>query len=172
MRLLGPTPFPRLNEVAAVVFLLGAIALGLILVSYHPTDPSWNTATASVEPRNLFGSFGSHVADLLFQFFGLASLTLPVFLLVLAWMWIRSRTIEAQPLKIAGFVLAVFSLSTLIALFPDLRLFGDRILAGGVLGMLWADLLTGFLNTTGTAMLVLTCALLALYMITSFSVER
>ena len=47
MTILGPTPIRRLNEAGGVVLLAGAVCLTLSLVSYHSTDPSWNTAAGT-----------------------------------------------------------------------------------------------------------------------------
>ena len=101
MRLLGPTQFQRLNEATGLVSLLAGLSLVLVLVSYHPADPSWNTAT-SLQAHNIFGTVGSHFADLLWQVFGLTSFLLPVFIISIAWQWIRSRPIPAAPARLAG----------------------------------------------------------------------
>jgi hypothetical protein len=48
MKILGPTTHSRLNEGGGVVFLAVGVALTLSLISYHPNDPSFNTATSTV----------------------------------------------------------------------------------------------------------------------------
>ena len=115
MRLLGPTPIPRLNEAGGVVYLFSSIFLTLSLVSYHPTDPSWNTAAGTLQPQNLTGTFGSHVADLLLQTLGLSSFLLPFFLVMLGWKWIRSKPIPGQAVKGIGALLLVVSTSTAVS---------------------------------------------------------
>jgi len=169
MKLLGPTTFRRLNEAVGVVSLLLGVALLLVLASYHPSDPSWNTATGSAEVRNLFGSAGSHVADLLVQVLGFAAFTLPVFILLLAWRWVGSRPIEAQPAKLAGAVLSILSIASAAAMVPGWRLFESSIPAGGLLGSVTAAWLVSFLNTTGAATVTLICGVISIYILTSFS---
>ncbi len=61
--------------------LLG-LTLLLALVSYHPGDPSFDTAT-SLPPANLLGTLGAGFADLLLQGFGIAGVIPP--LILLAW---------------------------------------------------------------------------------------
>ncbi|URW75296.1 DNA translocase FtsK 4TM domain-containing protein [Sphingomonas donggukensis] len=62
----------------AVALLLGTIALALSLASFHPGDPSLNTA-AGGPPRNLLGGGGAMVADLLLTLAGPAvALMLPL----------------------------------------------------------------------------------------------
>jgi len=122
--------------------------------------------------RNLFGPAGSHVADLLVQVLGLASFLLPVFVLFLAWQWVRSQSIELAPVKMAGAVLSILSLATGAALVPGWLLFEHRIPAGGLLGSLSAEWLVSFLNMAGAVTLTLIMALLSLYMVTSFTLFR
>ncbi|WP_448582658.1 DNA translocase FtsK 4TM domain-containing protein [Thermaurantiacus sp.] len=62
-----------------LLLLGGAVALGVVLVSHNPADPSLNTATARA-PTNGLGRPGAFVSDLLLQGFGLASLALVVML--------------------------------------------------------------------------------------------
>ena len=40
------------------------VVLAAALLTYHPTDPSFNTATGDVA-ENIAGSFGSYAADML-----------------------------------------------------------------------------------------------------------
>ena len=67
MNILGPTRHPRLNEGIGFVFLALGIGIILSLISYHPTDLSWNTVGTAAKPLNLIGRAGAHAADLLLQ---------------------------------------------------------------------------------------------------------
>ena len=122
MKILGPTPFYRLNEAGGLVCLSAALALSLSLVSYQPLDPSWNTASGALRAQNLIGNTGAGLSDLLLQTFGLAAYLLPLFLTALAWKWIRSAPIENQGAKITGAVLLGFSMSSMLSLGADLCL--------------------------------------------------
>ncbi|MCP5115922.1 MAG: DNA translocase FtsK, partial [bacterium] len=154
------------------MLLLAAIALGLILVSYHPGDPSWNNAADTPVVRNLAGPFGSHLSDLLLHVLGLAAFTLPVFGILLAWSWMRSRIIEAQSAKLIGILLALFSIATTLGLLSGWRFFDDRIPAGGLLGLVVSSWLVSLLNVTGSVLLSLTLAIVSLYLLTSFSLSH
>ncbi|MCC6586532.1 MAG: DNA translocase FtsK 4TM domain-containing protein [Bryobacterales bacterium] len=169
MNILGPTPLKRLNEAVGIVWLFGAIFTTLALISYYPQDPSWNTATADVQARNLVGSMGAHFADFAFQAFGLAAFAIPAFLLGLAWNWIRSNEMEAQWAKVAGVIIFWLSVSALFGLGPDWRLFEDSIAPGGLVGGLLAQLLLYRLNLAGSVLLTTTVLLLSLYLLSSFS---
>jgi len=59
MNYLGPTRHPRLNEAIAVVYLFTGLFVFISLASYHPFDPSFNTASAVIKPVNLTGRAGA-----------------------------------------------------------------------------------------------------------------
>ena len=73
MKLLEPTRHPRLKEAVAVVFLLTGLFVFFSLASYHPFDPSLNTASDVVKPGNLTGRTGAFLADFFLQTFGLGA---------------------------------------------------------------------------------------------------
>ena len=58
----------RLAEATGAAFAVGALALVIALGTYHPGDPSFNTAT-SAAPANWLGVPGAAAADLLIQTF-------------------------------------------------------------------------------------------------------
>ncbi|MGC9270382.1 DNA translocase FtsK [Acidiphilium sp.] len=72
----------HLAELAALAVALVGLTLLIALASYHPGDPSFDTAS-SLPVRNLAGRFGATVADVLLQCFGIAG-ALPA-LVLLAW---------------------------------------------------------------------------------------
>ena len=95
MKILGPTRFHRLNEAGALVFLFAGLFFSLSLVSYHPQDPSWNSASGALRAHNLTGFAGSYTSDLCLQVLGLSAFAIPVLLWMLAWRWVRSAEINA-----------------------------------------------------------------------------
>jgi S-DNA-T family DNA segregation ATPase FtsK/SpoIIIE len=153
------------------VFLGLGITLALSLVSYHPEDLSWNTATSVVKPQNLIGKFGSHTADFLLQVAGLGAFTLPVLFFVLAWRWLHSDTIKAQSIKVFGSVTLMLSVCTAFSLGPQWRPFGSGITAGGLLGTLLADYLLADFNRTGASLITLSAIVLSLYLVSKFSLS-
>jgi DNA segregation ATPase FtsK/SpoIIIE, S-DNA-T family len=170
MKLLGPTTHQRLNEVLAFLFLFLGLSIMLSLISYSAIDPSWNTATSVVQPSNLMGRFGSHLSDVCFQLFGLSSFVIPALILLLAWKWMQSKPIEAAGIKIAGALLFVLGACTSFSLAPGARAFSGAIPAGGLFGMILADMLVFYFNFTGAALLTATVLVVSLYLISTFSI--
>ncbi|MDX1980287.1 MAG: DNA translocase FtsK [Bryobacteraceae bacterium] len=169
MRLLGPTQNNRLNEAGGLVSLFGAIILALSLISFQPTDPSWNTATPEARATNLIGQLGSYSADLLYQCFGLAAWLLPIGLVALGWKWVQSKPIEVPMLRTAGYAMLVLAACTGLTLIPWLGKLADALPLGGVAGVLMADALVGWLNPVGAALFTAICMVLSLYIVSTFS---
>ncbi|MEZ5356856.1 MAG: DNA translocase FtsK 4TM domain-containing protein [Bryobacteraceae bacterium] len=175
MNILGPSRAKRLNEAVGFVFLFSAVFAALALISYHPEDPSLNTAASNAgayEVRNVVGVVGAYWADLFLQSFGLGAFLLPCLILALGWHWLRSSEIEAQPARLAGAALLFLASSTMLGLASSWRMFGDRIPVGGLSGIVIAGWLTAMLNVTGAVLLAMLFVLLSLYMLTSFEVEH
>ena len=111
MRPLGPTRHPRLNEAAALVYLAIGVFLLVSLSTYHPTDPSWNTAaSANAVVQNRMGRGGSYAADFLLQVWGLTAFIFPFLLGLLAWKWVRSADIELPVIRGSGYAVILLCL--------------------------------------------------------------
>lgn len=172
MRLLGPTPFPRLNEAAGLVCVVATLFYLLCLISYAPSDPSFNTAGPPGPAQNLGGRVGSHIADVSLQLLGVAAFLIPGFSIPLAWKWVRSAPIPLPWARLCGFVLFIGSATAILGLAPRFEVFGGHIHPGGVLGLLLSEFLLERLNRVGSVLVTSTCLLIAIYMVSSFSVYR
>ena len=170
MKYLGPTPHPRLNEAVAVVFLFAGLFVLASLASYHPLDPSWNTAINASKAANLTGRAGALVSDFLLQTLGLAAYAIPVLILLFSWKWIRSSPIHAPGAKTLGALLLVTSTCTAFALGPVWRPIAGVIPAGGLVGWLAADYLVSSMNLTGAALLTAACWIVSLYLVSKFEI--
>jgi len=123
----------RLIELGGVAVFAGAAALGLILATYSPSDPSMNHATTALA-ANALGRFGAYAADLLLQTLGIGA---PVLVLALAaWAWAIVSHRGVRWFQVALLPLALILAAAAMASFdgPD----GTRLPAGlgGVMGHL------------------------------------
>ena len=171
MRFLTPTENKRLNELIGFVCMMAAVLIGLALISYSPRDAAFNVSGVAADDhpaRNWIGPVGAYTADLLFQVFGFAAFLLPVALGILGYRWCRSRAIDSQIATVAGYVLLLLSLPSLLSLahVPDVR---GAVPAGGVLGVLVSHgLRTGF-NFGGALLVAVALLVVSLFLTTSFS---
>jgi len=169
MKILGPTRFHRLNEAGGLVFLFGGLFFILSLISFHPQDPSWNTASGVAHAHNLTGFAGSYASDLCFQLLGLGAFGIPALLWMLAWKWVRSQAIQAPWVKMFGSLLLFLGTCTALSIGPEWRPWGGAFSAGGILGVLIADALMSSLNLTGAVLLTSICLIVSIYLISTFS---
>ena len=171
MCFLTPTQNKRLNELVGFLCISLAVLIALALLSYSPSDASFNV---SAQPRDggvtndWMGPVGAYASDLLFQVFGFAAFLLPAAILVLGWRWCRSRAIDSQFATLAGYFLLLVSLPALLALFPFPAVRG-AIPAGGIVGSLISnELLAGF-NFWGALLVAVALFFTSLFMTTRFS---
>jgi S-DNA-T family DNA segregation ATPase FtsK/SpoIIIE len=158
------------HEFIGVLVLVVALLFVVCLLSYDPSDASFNTLTAKNSAANLAGKIGAHISDFLFQGFGYASWIFVLPLLIFGWRLIRGQEIRAPYWRATGLVLLATSICTAFQLatwMPHSQAFH----AGGATGLLLHNFLVANLNQVGTAIIVSGAFLLGLLAATSFSFQ-
>ncbi len=151
-----------------MVCFIAGLLIWLSLVSYHPDDASWNTATGAAHSKNLIGPVGAHMADLLLQIFGLLAFALPVVLVIVAWHWVRSRPFESPWARALGALLFILSGCAGFDLGPKWMAFGGAVSPGGTTGAAAGDYAVSAFNFTGAVIVTAACFIISLYLATSF----
>ena len=168
-----PTRNRRLNEVLGMTLVVAAVLLLLALVSYHATDPSWNTvvpdSTGAVHVQNWAGRVGAVVSDLLLQVFGVAAFALPLLLGRLGVCWIGSRAQGSPLAKTVGITLWMVAGPTAFALLPVNTLYKGALPLGGAAGTLLAGALVLLVNGPGAWVCVGLVLAVAVYLSTTFT---
>ena len=144
----GPYVRRRLRECAGLFFSALAVLLVTALVSYSPTDPSFNHATGD-GARNLLGRPGSYAADLALQSVGLAALVLALAFLAWSWQLLRGRRVAALPIRLVLLAAAVALWAIGLDGVPTPGHWPLVTGLGGVVGAVGADLLTSALAEFG-----------------------
>jgi DNA segregation ATPase FtsK/SpoIIIE, S-DNA-T family len=170
VRFLTPTDNKRLNELIGFLCITTAILMALALISYSPHDVALNVSAPPADgplARNWIGPVGAYGADLLFQVLGFAAFLLPLAIGILGWRWFRSRATDAHWATVAGYLLLLLSLPSMLSLlhFPDVR---STVPAGGLLGSLISSGLLTSLNR-GAYLVDFALLVIAVFMTTSFS---
>ncbi|MFT4113853.1 DNA translocase FtsK 4TM domain-containing protein [Silvibacterium sp.] len=168
-----PTRNRRLNELIGLLVLVSAILLLLALISYRPTDPSFDTVGGFGPPgrpaHNWTGLIGAWVADLVLQVEGLTAFCLPLLIGALGWSWLRSRPAGSPGAKLLGILLCALFLPSLMALLPGHMHFPAGLPISGVTGRLISDALVTWLNYPGACVVSVAMVAIALYLSTTFS---
>jgi DNA segregation ATPase FtsK/SpoIIIE, S-DNA-T family len=172
MRLFTSSTSKRLNEVTGFLFLAFGLVILLGLASFHVQDPSWDTASGSVQTLNLTGKIGAHAADLLLQSFGVGAFLFPLLTFALGWKWMRSEDIQAPIVKLFGALLLFASFCAGAGLFPDVRVFSHAIPLGGVAGIVLSDMLLNLLNLAGAVIVTITGIIVSIYLVSAFTISK
>ncbi|HEY6347417.1 MAG TPA: DNA translocase FtsK 4TM domain-containing protein [Bryobacteraceae bacterium] len=173
MSYLGPTRHPRLNEAIAVVYLFTGLFVFISLASYYPFDPSLNTASGALKPVNLTGRAGAYLADFFLQTLGFGAYSIPTFLWIMGWKWLRSKPIGAAWIKSIGAAALVGSTCALLGLLlPDWRPIARLIPPGGLAGLVLASSLAGYFNLTGAVLVASAVWIVSLYLVSKFEMSR
>ncbi len=153
------TRHSRLNEIIAVVLLAVSVLIFLCLISYNPSDPTFNTAS-SQKIQNWIGVVGANLAEALFSAVGIIAYIFPALLALIAWRVFQSETLRPRISQLIGFSLFVASISALA------NLIGWH---GGILGALFTTYAVKLLSTVGATVLLLALATTSILLITNFT---
>lgn len=123
----------RVRELSGLGIAVFGCGLLVALVSYSPTDPSWNTAKAG-PAANLLGRPGAHVADLLIQTLGIGAFLLAVLPLFWAWRLMRHQPLDRVWWRVTSLLFGVLFLAAGLSPLPAIEGWAERGSLGGAVG--------------------------------------
>jgi DNA segregation ATPase FtsK/SpoIIIE, S-DNA-T family len=153
------------------VFLIAISTLVFLsLISYSSVDASFNTG-ASVS-NNVVGFLGAYVADIFLQVFGISSFVIPLaFILLSIFLFFRTKESNISIPRIFFSVLLLFTSSIAIdAVFKNIDYGGAKFFAGGIIGRVFINFLSPYLNRIGTSIIFLTLSVLICFYLANYSV--
>ena len=164
----------RASEFLGVALFAAALLWIVALVTAEPTDPVWFfSAGTSEAPANFAGLVGAFLAESSFQLLGYASYLIPAALVVLGWHYFWCRPIDAFYTKVTGVVLLFACVSTLLSLgLGAVDIAGHSYRAGGAIGEALSQVSIGYLNRTGSLIVVPTVLFMAVILSTQLSFGR
>jgi S-DNA-T family DNA segregation ATPase FtsK/SpoIIIE len=168
----APTRHRRLNEILGLALLVTAGLLLLALVSYTPTDRSFNTVGGYAFGRpaqNWTGIAGAYLSDAMLQLIGVAAFFLPLVLGRLGLCWMRSRPAGSPFAKTVGLAMWVVFCPAAIALLPGNIQWRGALPIAGTMGRLLADMMVHYLNLPGASIVLALMVVLSLYLTTTFT---
>ncbi len=114
-------------------FIVAAIATATAVVTYTPTDPSWNNATGAAA-ENALGLWGANIADTVWQSLGLGAwiVMLPPF----SWgLWLVDGRVGLKLVRRTfAWIAAMLMIVTFLSLFPQLLTVSSTTGLGGAFG--------------------------------------
>ncbi|MCJ7640454.1 MAG: DNA translocase FtsK 4TM domain-containing protein [Desulfobacterales bacterium] len=160
------------HEIIGIVLIAVAACLLLGLVSYHPADPSFFSYSSSKVNgiHNWIGVVGAYASSFLFQAVGFSSFLIPFVVGVFAFGFIFRYQVKVPFLKLVGWFVILFALSSLLGLWlAPLRFHHQELLAGGFLGEIFSTNLVRFFNMAGATFLLVVVLILAFVLGTGVS---
>ena len=162
----------RLLETGLLFFSVFAMFLMLALFSFDAADPGWAQTGYQTPVRNLGGSVGAYLSDLLLNLFGFLAYTLPFVVAILGWLLFQKFHQLMQldyltlGLKLIGFFMFYLGITSLASMnFDDVFYFS----AGGILGDVLSKSFLPYFSFVGSTLIfvMFTCA--GFVLVTGFS---
>src|SRR5271169_191519 len=161
------------NEMMGLLLLAAGLLVILSLFSYSATDPCFSVSGSGAKTQNVIGIIGAYLSDVLLRLFGITAYLLPLLLFGYAvFLALGKESIHPYLKKVGGIVLFL-STSAFFGLYGEtLRLLGETIPSGGMLGGLIAHLLLSGFSSTGAYIIALTAIFISLMLLTPFSLIK
>ncbi len=138
----------RIIDTNALILLFISFLLFLALFTYHPSDPSLNTATTGdITINNILGITGSYLSDIMLQSLGLAAYIFPIVIGVWGFRILSRREIPTPISKrIIMLLLASLCISVSFARIPSPEnwLIGSYL--GGSTGSIILNSISGLIH--------------------------
>ncbi len=159
------------HEYVGILCLLITVLLLVCLVSYNPSDSSFNALSYKLNADNKAGRMGAYVSDFLFQVFGLSAFLLLIPPAIIGWKLIRGHKIQVPYVRTLGLALLICTSCAALQLAP-IRLPNVNFVPGGVTGVLLTDLLLPNLNKTGSVIVLLGAFVIGILASTTLSLQN
>src|SRR5262249_54736671 len=118
------------------------------------------------------GRLGATFADFFLQVMGVGAYSIPILIMLLGWMWIRSTPINSPWAKSFGSMMLVVSTCAALGMAPAWRPIAGAIPAGGQMGSVFAEWLVASMNTIGALLVTSVCWIVSLYLVSTFEMSR
>lgn len=143
------------QDVIAISFLGVGVFLGLSLISYNPLDPSMNSIGQGLKALNYCGIVGSFIADLLYQFLGVAAWAVVFVCMRLSYSAFKGESLSLKDVRFVWALLLIVNIAALLSLYlPTYKLFKDQIYLGGLLGLGVSQALMRAFNSIGVQVIL------------------
>ena len=162
----------RLLETGLIISTFAAVFILCALISFDPADPSWSQTGEFVNVKNITGTAGAWVADILLLTFGWLAYLVPVAIQLFGYLLFKQphRIFQLDyttlALRVIGFALFITSATAISSInFDDIYNFSS----GGVVGDVIATAMMPTFNFTGTSILLLCFFFAGLTLLTGIS---
>lgn len=144
------------QDVISITFLGLGLFFALALISYNPFDPSLNSIGQGLKATNYCGIVGSFLADLLYQFLGLAAWVVVASMFRMSYSAFRGESLNLKDIRFVWALLLIVNTAALLSLYlPNTKVFKEQIYLGGLLGLGVSQALMRAFNSIGVQVILL-----------------
>ncbi|ASM50155.1 DNA segregation ATPase FtsK/SpoIIIE, S-DNA-T family [Pseudoalteromonas espejiana DSM 9414] len=162
----------RLLETGLIISTFAAIFILCALISFDPADPAWSQTGEFRNVKNITGTAGAWIADILLLTFGWLAYLVPAAIQLFGYLLFKQphRILQLDyttlALRVIGFALFITSATAISSInFDDIYNFSS----GGVVGDVIASAMMPAFNFTGTSILLLCFFFAGLTLLTGVS---
>ena len=160
----------HINEIKGILLFSFALILFASLISYVPDDLIWFTSHPNVPAHNLIKIVGAYMAGVLFVSFGYSAYFLVVFFLFWSWNIFTSRPMFFSAARNSSLFVLVSVMSALFSLTGS-AMTSNRFERGGMMGLVFADFLSGYCGGIGAYIILFALMALCLVVTAEFLVS-
>lgn len=161
------------RDIGGLIWGAAGVFVGLALFSYSPADPSFNSLANNINAQNYCGYFGSFLADLLYQGFGVSAWILVLACFRMSHLAFSGHLKKFEKLRLLWAALLLLTTAALLGLHQSgVKVFYDQILVGGVIGHMISQGLTKVFNFVGVAVILWTTAFVLLVFYTEKTLKE
>ncbi len=155
----------RKEEIKAVLLIAVCILSLISLLTFDANDVAFNTSTVNIKAHNLAGTLGAYFAWFTLFSVGYSAYLIPILCLIWAFGMFKSALTQNIILRIFGSLVLFLTTGAFLSLlyFYDSAL---RVKAGGIVGLLFSELLFKYFGKVGSYVIVLTLFILSLLLAT------
>lgn len=146
------------KELLVILLLFLVVLTSASLLSYSPLDPSINHQSfLSQDIHNLFGLIGAHLAGILVDMFGVASLWLPMFFFFAAFWHLKgNKSIRGIAIAMGGGLIIISATAGILSIIREtIFIRGGEVTSGGFTGATISAFLLEYTNTSGSIIIFL-----------------
>ncbi|MFH2011380.1 MAG: DNA translocase FtsK 4TM domain-containing protein [Pseudomonadota bacterium] len=160
-----------IREIFGLIIFALTIFITSSLISYDPTDPSFNHYAPNVtKVNNLWGIVGAYLSDALLQIFGLASYLFSIILFVVSFRLFVKKEFKFNLYKFINFFLLLLSTTGILSIIVSRIIFLDQpIITGGAVGGVLVSELVRYFNKMGAYTLLILVFISSLMLSTNLS---
>ena len=155
----------RKEEIKAVLLIAICVLSLISLLSFSPNDIAFNTSAVNLKVQNLAGTLGAYFAWFTLFSVGYSAYLIPILSLIWAFGMFKNALTQNIALRIFGSLVLFLTTGAFLSL---LYIYDDslRIKAGGIVGLLFSEMLFKYFGKLGSYVIVLTLFILSLLLAT------